>query len=89
MLSCITFNLTYSSIIGAAIHVVVKSAAKRVIRFGRYLWSLNVQGKTISGTVGVRAKIDGSQIQNTANLINVVEIISNSNAKKHPNVADA
>ena len=75
--------------IGAAMHVVVKSATKRVIRFGRYLWSLNVQGNTISGTVGVKENIDGSQILKTASRIKVVEIISSIKAKRHPNVADA
>ena len=41
------------------------------------------------GTAGVKEKIDGSHMQNTANLINVVEMISDIKAKKHPSVAEA
>ena len=70
-------------------HVVVKSAAKSVIRLGLYLWSLRVQGRTISGTSGVKEKMEGSQMQNTASLINVVKTISSVSAKNVPSVADA
>ena len=76
-----TFNFMYSSIIVDTMHVVAKSAAKSVIRFGRYFCSLSVHGRMIRGTVGVRENIEGSQIKNTPRRITVVTKISSINAR--------
>ena len=73
---------------GAAMQVVTKSAANKVIRLGRYLKSRSVQGKTTKGTVGVKAKIAGSQIRKTPSLIIVVKMISNRKDRAYPTVKE-
>jgi hypothetical protein len=82
------FSFRYSSIIGEATQLVAKSAANKVILFGRYCFSRKTQGSMIDGTFGVNEKIAGSQIMNTPSRSAVVTMISNTKARVYPRVND-
>ena len=72
--------------IGAAMQLVVKSAAKSVILFGRYLCSRRTHGKMGAGTSGVNAKMPGSQIAKTPRRKRVVIKISRMKHIQYPTV---
>ena len=80
-LSCKIFNLTYSSMIGLATQLDKKSAAKSVIRLGRYLFSLNTHGSTNVGTFGESLNMFGSHIAKTPRRTPVVNRISKMKAR--------
>lgn len=66
----------HSSMIGQATQLVPKSAANRVIRFGRYCFSRRTQGRIGMGTLGVSEKTLGSNQKKTASRSSVVAKIS-------------
>mmetsp|Transcript_46790 Transcript_46790/g.114039 ORF Transcript_46790/g.114039 Transcript_46790/m.114039 type:complete len:280 (-) Transcript_46790:2203-3042(-) len=84
-------NFVHSSTIGQMMHDETKSAASNVIRFGLYEYFCNTHGIRNSGT-SVDSKcvdISGcSQIEKTANRINVVRITSIVNTRRYPNTKD-